>query len=106
MNLLMKNNINAESSKLSMFSVVYEVKCPVEDCALQTSTYIGYILTTVYKRLTYRLLHGSIQGDVRNSQNRILTRKDLETNVKIVKKLKTKTRAQIYEAFTILKRNP
>ena len=96
--------INDESSKLGMSSVVYEVKCPVEDCALRTFTYTGYTLNTVSKRLTYHLQHGSIKDHVRHSHNRVLTREDLETNVKIVKKLKTKTRAQIYEALTILKR--
>ena len=90
----------------SVSSVVCEVKCSVEDCAFRTSTYVGYTLNTVSKRLTYHFQHGSIKDHVRHSHNTVLTREDLENNVKIVKKLITKTRAQIYEALTILKRKP
>ena len=51
----MKNYLRSDRSELGASSVVYEIECPVEDCAPQAPIYIGYTLNTVSKRLTYHL---------------------------------------------------
>ena len=102
----MKKDLRSARSELGASSVVYEIKCPVEDCALQAPIYIGYTLNTVSKRLTYHLQQGSMKEHVRQSHGKELTRKDLKNNTRVVMKLSDKTRAQVYEALTIVKLKP
>ena len=58
-------------------------------------------MNTVSECLTYHLQHSFIKDHVRHSHNRVLTREELETNVKIVKKLLTHhTQAQTRDQYS------
>ena len=105
-NLVMRNNISVSHSVLKSSHVVYSISCPIEDCVLQKSYYVGQTQNTVSLRLTGHLQNGAIKDHVRNCHHKTLTRKELEENVKIIKKIQCPKRLIIYEALTILDKKP
>ena len=57
--LIMTNNTN-KKTQLNTTNVIYQFRCPNEDCMLRSTNYIGSTTTTLSRRLTMHLTNGAI----------------------------------------------
>ena len=105
-NLLMRNNLNYEKSEMNRSHMVYKINCPVKDCDLSNPCYVGYTQNTIEKRLSGHLYNGAPKDHMIEHHNRIISKKELENNVKCIKMINDIKRLQIYEALIILKTKP
>ena len=101
-NLIMRNNLNAAHDKLKCTNVVYEYKCPSEDCPLPpNSTYIGYTQCTLSRRLTLHLQDGAIQNHSMDCHDKRISRASIVENTSILKKINDVNRLTICESLLI-----
>ena len=56
-----------------MSRVVYEINCPVENCELPNSNYIGQMQNSISRRMTEHLQNGAMKDHMRNIYINILT---------------------------------
>ena len=100
--LIMQNNLNATRDKLKCTNIVYEFKCPSEDCPLPpNSTYIGYTQCTLSRRLTLHLQDGAIQRHFMDCHEMRISRSCIVENTHILKKIRDFNRLMICEALLI-----
>ena len=104
-NLVMKNNLPADDTKLKPSNVVYQFYCPHKDCRLPVS-YIGVTTTTLSRRLTVHLRDGAPKEHMQKSHNTALTRKHLTENTLIIASSSNPNRLHILEALYIRERSP
>ena len=102
----MKNNISVSHSVLKSSHVVYSISSLREDCVLPKSYYIGQTQNTMSLRLTDHLQNGAIKDHMRNCHQKILSRKELENNAKIILKIQCPRRLIVYEALNIIHKKP
>ena len=101
-NLIMRNNLHASRCKLKSTNVVYEFKCPCEDCPLPpNSTYIGYTQCTLSRRLSNHLQNGAIQSHFMDVHDRRISRACIVENTRILRKMNDFNRLTICEALLI-----
>jgi hypothetical protein len=105
--LVMCNNPNLKRDCLQQTNVVYEFKCPEEDCRLlQNVNYIGETTTTLSRRLTCHLSSGAPKQHMLNIHRIKLTRKMLNDCTSIIKRCTDASRLAITEALLIKERAP
>ena len=101
-NMIMKNNLHASGNKLKKTNVIYEFKCPCEDCTLPpNSSYIGYTQCTLSRRLTNHLQSGAIASHFMDVHNRKISRTCIVENTNILRKINDFNRLTIGEALLI-----
>jgi hypothetical protein len=105
--LVMCNNPTLKRDRLQQTNVVYEFKCPEEDCRLlQNVNYIGETTTTLSRRLTCHLSSGAPKQHMLNCHRTKLTRTMLNDCTSIIKKCPDTARLAITEALLIKDRAP
>jgi hypothetical protein len=105
--LVSTNNPAKKSDRLQSTNVLYEFKCPKEDCKLLPNVqYIGLTTTTLSRRLTMHLTNGGPRNHMMETHAVKVTRKDLEENTVIINKYHDKNRLAIAEAIYIQERAP
>ena len=96
-NLLRRNNLHAQS-KLNSSNVIYEFKCPYEDCVLHPRSFcIGYTQITLSRRFTNNYY---VFANCRISRTLIVE------NTTIIKKIRDFNCLTICEAMFIKLREP
>ena len=98
-NLVMKNNITSRQDVLGQTNVVYEFKCPMPHD--QVASYIGITQNTLSRRLTLHLQNGSIKQHFIHHHNKIVIRKNLVENTKIIERTNNRRKLLIKEALLI-----
>jgi hypothetical protein len=105
--LVMCNNPTLKRASLQQTNVVYEFKCPEEDCRLlQNMNYIGETSTTLSRRLTCHLSSGAPKQHMLNCHRTQLTRQMLNDCTSVIKKCPDPARLAITEALLIKERAP
>ena len=105
--LIMRNNITKDKSDLKSTNVVYQFKCPYEDCQLRlTGDYIGMTTTTLSRRMTMHLQDGAPLQHMKQEHQRALTRQDLTENTTILRRENNRKKLQILEALLIRDKKP
>ena len=105
--LIMRNNITKDKSHLKTTNVVYQFKCPYEDCQLRlTGDYIGMTTTTLSRRMTMHLQDGAPLQHMMQEHQRALTRQDLTENTTILRRDNNRRKLQILEALLIREKKP
>ena len=106
-NLLMKNNLSADSSPLSSTNVVYVFKCPLGDCAhRRNASYIGHTVTTLSRRITMHRQDGAPLRHLRQEHGEALTRQLMVSNTSILARCNNRTRLKVMEAVLIRDLDP
>ena len=107
-NLIMKNDLSPPKRVIDGTNVIYEYKCPLEDCCLQhkNNRYIGLTTCTLSRRLTYHLQNGSIKDHENACSKLKLTRPKIVQNTKILYKLNDFHKLAVMEAILINFREP
>ena len=104
--LIMRNNMTRDDSKLKRTNVVYKFTCPHEDCRLRTADYIGLTTTTLSRRLTMHLREGAPQQHMAKNHQTKISRNDLTTNTTILKSNSNRRRLPVLEALLIRRDKP
>ena len=105
--LIMRNNITEQKSDLKCTNVIYQFKCPYEDCQLRdTGDYIGMTTTTLSRRMTMHLQDGAPRQHMIQTHQRALTRQDLTENTTILRRENGRKKLQILEALLIKEKKP
>ena len=99
--VLVKNNLSSKDDLLSKSNVVYKIKCPLEDCKLPNSTYIGNTQCSLSQRITMHLQNGSYRNHLIYCHNIAPQRTHFTNNVSILKQLNDCNRLLTYEAIAI-----
>ena len=109
-NLIMQNNSNPEKRNIDKTRIIYEYKCPNEDCYLlkenKNNSYIGYTTCKLTRRIAYHLQNGAIKEHEQTCYETKMTRIKLVENCKIVKQINDIRRLQNMEAIMINKLKP
>ena len=101
-NMIMKNNLHASQNKLKSTNVIYEFKCPCEDCPLPpNSSYIGYTQCTLSRRLSNHLQNGAISSHFMDVHDKKISRTCIVENTSILRKINDFNRLAIGEALLI-----
>ena len=104
-NLVMRNS-PAKVRDLAKCNLVYEFKCPSDECIRQHAKYIGFTTCTLSRRLSYHAQNGHILEHFRESHGRKLTRQCLVDNTKIRYIVNNTHDLRIFEALLILYERP
>ena len=82
----MKNNIAPKNYKLSTSHVVYEVQCPLGDCALPNASYIAQTRNKILTRMNQHRQNGAILEHMPTHHHiASVSLDELSSNVKILK---------------------
>ena len=103
-NLTMKNNLGGKKRELSQTNVIYEYKCPEDECFRHQTInygYLGYTTCTLSRRLSLHLQKGAIIQHHIDKHNVKVDRKSVEPNLKIRYKENDTNRLEILESLTI-----
>ena len=79
----MKNNLSRQNLRtVAKCSVVYEFKCPMNECLHSNhgQRYIGETVCSLSRRLSMHLQNGSIQDHFQNKHDRKITRQEIVDN--------------------------
>ena len=81
-NLVMRNS-PAKERKLAKCNVVYQFRCPADECIRQDISYIGFTTCTLSRRLSYHVQNGHILEHFREKHGCKLTRQCIVDNTAI-----------------------
>ena len=99
--LVIRNNITTKKDMLSKTNVIYQYKCPSEDCAPLNVSYIGQTTCTVGRRLTYHLQSGAIKQYHQQCQRTSITRDNIISNTTILTQCFNPKKLEILEVIHI-----
>ena len=109
-NLVMKNNSNTAKRDIDKTRLIYEYKCPNEDCYLlkenKNNSYIGHTVCKLTRRIAYHLQNGAIKEHEQTCLKTKITRRKVVENCKITKCINDTRRLQTMEAIMINKLKP
>ncbi|XP_069185010.1 uncharacterized protein [Procambarus clarkii] len=104
--ILMRNSPDTKQNALKETNVVYAFKCPLGDCKLQKTQYIGKTTTSLSRRLTMHKQQGSIKEHIISSHNQTIAREILVNNTEIIDRYSNSRRLDVCEALHIKKSTP
>jgi hypothetical protein len=104
-NLIMRNS-TASQGALQCSNVVYQIKCPVENCESPNPNYIGYTECTLAQRLTMHVQDGGPKEHALREHNVKINRDMLINNTSIIATFSDVYRLKTYEALMILQTGP
>ena len=105
-NLIMKNNQSPETPQLQRTNLIYEYKCNQDECQRLNRSYIGLTTTTLSRRLTMHLQHGSPKLHTSQQHHVNLTREMLVDNTKVLRYEIDYERLHILESLFIKNSHP
>jgi len=108
-NMVMRNNLSANKRDLSQCNVIYEFKCPHDECLHHptlNNKYIGYTECTLSRRLSYHLQNGALVKHSMSKHKKKVNRDTAEQQTKIRYKENDHNRLEILEALMILYEKP
>ena len=103
-NLFIRNN-SRTMKKEETSHVVYEYRCPVEECKPSTS-YVGYTECSLVDRLRNHAQHGSILEHYKDKHGRKINTKSLVEDTIILRQLPSKEELLLAEALLIKEIQP
>ena len=103
---LTMRNSPAPTATLKRTNVVYKFACPHEGCRPHAANYIGVTTTTLSRRLTMHLQHGTLKEHMTDEHNTTLTRDMLVQNTTIIASTDDTHKLGILEALLILHMKP
>ena len=109
MNMVMRNNLTLNKRELSQFNIIYEFKCPKDECIRQqniNNAYLGYTECTLSRRLSMHLQNGAIVTHSIATHKKKIDRKTIVDCTKIRFRENDKNRLEILEAILILCEKP
>ena len=104
--LIMKNNLNPPADMLKQTNVVYQYKCNLGDCALQTVNYVGETTTTLSKRISGHLQSGAPKQHTLLTHGMDLTRNQMVDNIQVLYHAPDFQHLTIMEALIIRRDKP
>ena len=107
-NLIMKNNMNPPKREIDKTNVIYEYRCPFEDCNLynKNNSYIGFTKCTLTRRIAYHIQNGAIKAHNLLCKNQRIKRPQIVNNIKILYQINDVRRLENMEALLINTLNP
>lgn len=109
MNMVMRNNLTLNKRELSQSNIIYEFKCPKDECIRQqniNNAYLGYTECTLSRRLSMHLQNGAIVTHSIAKHKKKIDRKTIVDCTKIRFRENDKNRLEILEAIIILCEKP
>ena len=107
-NLIMKNNMSPMKREIDKTNVIYEYRCPYEDCNLsnKNNSYIGVTKCTLTRRIAYHIQNGAIKDHNLLCKNQRIKRPQIVNSIKILYQINDKRRLENMEALLINTFNP